>query len=406
MDRHHASKNKEVHIAANRGPRIELRAAAIAEVRRGHPWIWRSSIAPGSVACFEGLKAGVSVELTGPDDVVVGGAIADPQSPIAARVWTVNGMPIDETLFRQRVDRAIALRAELASTDTTAYRLVHGEGDRAPGIVIDRYGEVAVLRLDGDASRARRDEIARAVTPLLEGIGITTLLARDRQEEALVLFGDLPRASVLVKEHGVPFVADVIRGQKTGAFLDQRENRRRVGALAAGKSVLNLFSYAGGFSLHAALGGATKVTSVDSASAAHATAQASFRAANVDPKLHDFVTADAFAFLAEAKKKGRTWDIVVSDPPSFAHNEKSMVRALAGYRNLHRACAAVLAPGGVFCAASCSSHVDAKTFVSTLDDAALERSDLRLIALHGPPEDHPTIAAFPEGQYLKFAVLT
>jgi 23S rRNA (cytosine1962-C5)-methyltransferase len=368
--------------------------------------VWRGSISPGSVARFEAFSAGDDVELIGSDGKIAGGGIADPLSPIAARVWTTDGAPVDEALIRERVARAIALRRELAKTDTTAYRLVHGEGDRAPGIVVDRYADVAVLRLDGDAARARRDQIAHAISPLLREIGIATLLARDRQEDPVVIFGELPREAVVVREHGAPFVADVVRGQKTGAFLDQRENRRRVGAMARGKSVLNLFSYAGGFSLHAALGGATKVTSVDSASAAHATAQTSFRAAGVDPRAHDFVTADAFAFLGEAKKKGKTWDIVVSDPPSFAHNEKSMVRALSGYRTLHRACAAVLAPGGIFCAASCSSHVDAKTFVSTLDDAALERSDLRLIALHGPPEDHPTIAAFPEGHYLKFAVLT
>ncbi|MEO7109316.1 MAG: class I SAM-dependent rRNA methyltransferase [Polyangiaceae bacterium] len=385
---------------------MELRATAITEVKRGHPWVWKSSIASASLARFEALAAGADVELVGPDGSVVGGAVADPLSPIAARVWSADGSPVDDVLIRDRVARAIALRRDLTKTDTTAYRLVHGEGDRAPGIVVDRYGPVAVLRLDGDAARARRDQIARAISPLLREIGVVTLLARDRQEDPVVIFGELPREPVVVREHGAPFVADVVRGQKTGAFLDQRENRRRVGAMARDKTVLNLFSYAGGFSLHAALGGATRVTSVDSASAAHATAQSSFRAAGVDPKQHDFITADAFAFLVEAKKKNKTWDIVVSDPPSFAHNEKSMVRALSGYRTLHRACAAVLAPGGIFCAASCSSHVDAKTFVSTLDDAALDRHDLRLIALHGPPEDHPTIAAFPEGHYLKFAVLT
>ncbi len=415
MDRPRASKNREVHTGKatavagsnTHGARagIELRPAAAAEVKRGHPWAWKSSIAPGSLARFEAFSAGADVQLIGPDGQIVGGGIADPLSPIAARVWTSDGSPVDDALVRDRVSRSIALRNDLATTDTTAYRLVHGEGDRAPGIVVDRYAHVAVLRLDGDAARARREQIARVISPLLREIGITTLLARDRQEDPVVIFGELPRESVVVREYGAPFVADVVRGQKTGAFLDQRDNRRRVGAMAKGKTVLNLFSYAGGFSLHAALGGATRVTSVDSASAAHATAQNSFRAAGIDPKAHDFVTADAFAFLADAKKKGRSWDIVVSDPPSFAHNEKSMARALTGYRTLHRACAAVLAPGGIFCAASCSSHVDAKTLVSTLDDAALDRHDLRLVALHGPPEDHPTIAAFPEGHYLKFAVL-
>ncbi|HWL89305.1 MAG TPA: class I SAM-dependent methyltransferase, partial [Polyangiaceae bacterium] len=204
---------------------------------------------------------------------------------------------------------------------------------------------------------------------------------------------------------GVAFVVDVLRGQKTGAFLDQRENRRRAGALAAGRRVLNLFSYAGGFSLFAALGGATQVTSVDIAAGAHASAQASFRLAGVDPRAHAFVTADAFAFLTEAKRRGTVWDLIISDPPSFASNEKSLARALAAYRSLHRACADVLAPNGVFCAASCSSHVDAESFLTTLDDAATHRTDLRLLEHHGAPPDHPTLPAWPEGRYLKFAIL-
>jgi 23S rRNA (cytosine1962-C5)-methyltransferase len=222
------------------------------------------------------------------------------------------------------------------------------------------------------------------------------------------LLGEPMPDTIEVTEHGVPFVVDLARGQKTGAFLDQRENRRRVGEIVqrrGAKRVLNLFSYAGGFSLRAALGGAEKVTSVDIAAGAHATAQASFRRAGVDPRAHEFVTADAFAFLAEAKRAEKTWDVVVSDPPSFAPSEKALARATQAYRALHRACAEVLAPGGVFCAASCSSHVDAVTFAATLDDAALGRGDLRLLSMHGPGEDHPTLPAWPEGRYLKFAVM-
>jgi 23S rRNA (cytosine1962-C5)-methyltransferase len=200
-------------------------------------------------------------------------------------------------------------------------------------------------------------------------------------------------------------LVDLARGQKTGAFLDQRENRRRVGALASGRRVLNLFSYAGGFSQRAAIGGATHVTSVDSAAAAHATAQASFRAAGLEPRAHAFVTADVFSFLADAKKKRERWDLVVSDPPSFAPNEKSVARALTAYRSLHRACADVLAPGGILCAASCSSHVPMELFLSTLDDAATGSGTLRVVETHGPPADHPTVAAWPEGRYLKLVVL-
>jgi 23S rRNA (cytosine1962-C5)-methyltransferase len=229
--------------------------------------------------------------------------------------------------------------------------------------------------------------------------------ARGRPPILDLLRGAPSPDTVQVEEHGVPFVVDLAHGQKTGAFLDQRENRQRVGELSRGRRVLNLFSYAGGFSLHAALGGATHVTSVDVAAAAHATAQASFRVAGVDPSAHGFVTADVQAFLQSAREQGKQWDLIVSDPPSFAPSEKALSRALSAYRTLHGACASVLAEGGILCAASCSSHVDASAFLSTLDDAALGERGFAVLEIRGAGPDHPTLPAFPEGRYLKFAVL-
>ncbi len=387
---------------------------------------------------------------------MLGTGIADPESPIAVRVWVTSGsrnipraaddtrpqggreksrgresrdspdaaehhlaagaLPLDAGLIDSRVAHAFGVRSRLfADGATTAYRLLHGEGDRMPGFVVDRYGHVAVLRLDGAGAEAFANVVIPRLWHALAQVGVTTLVRlarRDREKDptvkAVVVEGPDAPATIEVREHGVPFVVDLARGQKTGAFLDQRENRRRVEAIVrrmAAPRVLNLFSYAGGFSLRAAIGGAAKVTSVDIAAGAHATAQASFKLAGIDAGVHELVTADAFAFLTEAKRAKRTWDVIVSDPPSFAPNEKSLARAVQAYRSLHRACADVLAEGGTFCAASCSSHVDAATFASTLDDSALGRSDLRLLRIDGPGEDHPTLPAWPEGRYLKFAVL-
>lgn len=369
----------------------------------GHPWVWREAIARG----LEGALAGEVVQILAGDGTPVGRGLVDPRSPIAVRLWTRGRSVLDAALWRNRAQAAVALRARLfPGGDTDAYRVVHGEGDRMPGFVVDRYGPVAVVRTDGDAAAARVEDLVRALAPALGAASIVLRTAAKGETPQLVtLHGDAPPASLVVREHGMPFVVDLARGQKTGAFLDQRENRRRVREMAGGRRVLNLFSYAGGFSMAAALGGATHVTSVDVATAAHATAQASFRAAGLDAGAHAFVTADAFAFLDGARARRETWDLVVSDPPSFAPNEKAVPRALSAYRKLHAACAAVLAPGGTFCAASCSSHVGAEAFLSTLDDAALGRDDLRLLALHGAGPDHPTLPAFPEGRYLKFAVL-
>jgi 23S rRNA (cytosine1962-C5)-methyltransferase len=380
---------------------------AVEKLARGHPWVWRETVARG----LDGARAGEPVRVLGPDGTVAGTGLADPGSPIAVRLWAHGKSPVDAALFERRARRAGALRAVLFDeTVTNAYRVVHGEGDRMPGLVVDRYDAVAVARTDGDAVAARIEDLAAALWPTLESRGVSTLVHRrgERGETPRLdlLRGAPPPDTVHVREHGVPFVVDVVRGQKTGAFLDQRDNRRRVGELARGRRVLNLFSYAGGFSLHAALGGAAHVTSVDVAAAAHATAQASFRLAGVDPGRHAFATADAYAFLEQAARRGETWDLVVSDPPSFAPSEKAVPRALASYRRLHRACAAVLAPAGLLCAASCSSHVDADAFLSTLDDASLAaRDDLRVLELRGAGADHPTLPAFPEGRYLKFVLL-
>jgi 23S rRNA (cytosine1962-C5)-methyltransferase len=384
---------------------LTVTRAAAEAIRRGHPWVYRAAIVSGGNA----LAAGAEVTLQSNEDERLARGLYDPGSPLAVRVYTEADVPIDAALFSERIQRAALLRRNLFDTEqTNAYRLIHGEGDRLPGFVVDRYATVAVLRLDGDAALARVSDFVTALREPLRAEGIETLVVRKgrgAEKSVETAFGPKAPDTIEVREHAVPFVVDLARGQKTGAFLDQRESRRRVRELARGRRTLNLFSYAGGFSLYAAVGGATEVTSVDIAAAAHATAQESFRRASIDPRAHRFVAADCFAFLAEAARKGETWDLVISDPPSFAPNEKSVPRALAAYRQLHRACVAVLAPSGIFCAGSCSSHVDASAFASTLDDAALGRADLRLLELFGPPADHPTLPAWPEGRYLKFAVL-
>jgi 23S rRNA (cytosine1962-C5)-methyltransferase len=410
-----ADRDTSVAAAPGRAPRgraggdVVVTRVAVDSARRGHPWIYASSVASAP----EAATAIVRVVTT--EGEIVGGGVHDAASPIAVRMWTVGERRLDAALFRERLARAIAVRHALfADGTTTAYRLLHGEGDRTPGFVIDRYGPVAVLKIDGDGARSAASELLRDLEPLLRGAGIETLLeriaAKGQEKEVVVRFGP-PASRVEVREHGIPMVVDLLHGQKTGAFLDQRDNRRRVGAIVARRRraglavrVLNLFSYTGGFSLHAALEGGT-VTSVDIAARAHATAQESFRRAGVDPSTHTFTAADAFAFLERAKGRGETWDVVISDPPSFAPSERAKPKAISAYRALHRACAAVLAPAGTFVAASCSSHVTLEDLASTLDDLTLGRNDLRLLELHGPPPDHPTLPAFPEGRYLKLAVL-
>jgi 23S rRNA (cytosine1962-C5)-methyltransferase len=386
---------------------LRISRAAAAAVRRGHPWVFRDGVLRPPKA----LASGSSVEVADEQGEILARGLWDADSPIAVRVFDrARGASIEAGTLAGAIVRAIARRDGRFDDATTAYRLANGEGDRVPGLVLDRYGDVAVARLDTDAWEPHLAKVARALSKPLAERGVRSLARRvdaaAGERKIDVLWGPEPPDRVLVREHGVAMEVDLSFGQKTGAFLDQRENRARVRALARGRArALNLFSYAGGFSIAAALGGADHVTSVDVAAAAHATAQRTFRANGVDPAAHAFVSADAFAFLDQAKARGERFDLVISDPPSFAPSERAKPKAIASYRRLHAAAASVLAPGGVFCAASCSSHVTAEDFLSTLDDASLGRSDLRLLDLFGQPEDHPSLPAWPEGRYLKLAVL-
>lgn len=391
--------------------RLEVRERAASTLLRGHPWVYREALAKPPAK----LRTGSVVDLVH-EGRFVGRGLWDEASPIAVRIYERDeGRALDASSLGRAVEAAFARRDGLFDESTNAYRLVNGEGDRVPGVVVDRYAGAAVVRIDGDAIAARFDEVAPFIVASCERRGIDVVALRvptrdkkidDGASKIRMLRGAEPRGPVDVLEHGVVLEVDLSHGQKTGAFLDQRENRRRVREITRpGSRALNLFSYTGGFSIAAALGGAERVVSVDIAAKGHATAQRTFRKNDVDLAPHAFVTADALAYVAELGKKKERFDLIVSDPPSFAPNERSVERALGAYAKLHRACAALLAEGGVFCAASCSSHVGMEAFLSTLDDKALGRSDLSVRALHGPPPDHPSLACFPEGRYLKLVEL-
>ncbi|MFO0762508.1 MAG: class I SAM-dependent rRNA methyltransferase [Byssovorax sp.] len=390
-------------------PLVLTRTAALA-VRRGHPWVYREGLARPPRALTEGS----AVELADDEGAILARGLWDPGSPIAVRVFDLSpkkGDRLDARALARRLARAIARRDGWFGDDTTAYRLCNGEGDRLPGLVVDRYGDLAVLRLDTPALRPYLDSMLAEIKQALRDRGVTKIALRLEApgpdgKKIRMLSGDPPPDRVIVREHGVAMEVDLAQGQKTGAFLDQRENRARLRALARGRErALNLFSYAGGFSVAMALGGASHVTSVDVASAAHATAQRTFRENGVDPSAHAFVSADAFVFLEQAKKRGQRFDLVVSDPPSFAPSERAKGRAETAYRKLHAAIAEVLDDGALFCAASCSSHITLDDFLGTLDDRSLGRSDLVVREIFGQPADHPTLPAWPEGRYLKMVVL-
>jgi len=377
---------------------VTLRKNLTRVIRQGHPWIFRDALraappAPGEVVTVADARGRF-----------VARGLAE-AGPIGVRVFLTRDAPLDGALLARRVRAASVLRERVVPPETTAYRLLHGEGDRLPGVVCDLYGAHAVLQLDGEAAGAWRDEIVAALTPVLDARGVANLLhrhGRGRSRTVSALRGAAPSGPIEVRECGLRLVADLTRGQKTGLFLDHRDSRRRVRELAGGCRVLNLFGYTGGFSVAAGLGGARSVATVDSAAPALDLAAASWAANDLDPADHRAHVTSVQRFLDAAAARDERWDLIVSDPPSYAPSQQKVPAALDAYRALHRAALGRLAPRGRLLAASCSSHVRRREFERTLKDAAREAGrPLRIRERWGAAPDHPTLAVFPEGRYLK-----
>jgi 23S rRNA (cytosine1962-C5)-methyltransferase len=365
----------------------------------GHPWIYRDALAP-----FQ-AEPGEPLDVFDKRGRLVAKGIAE-SGPIAVRVFTTRPKErIDQALFRERLEQALSLRERAIPPETDAYRLLHGEGDRFPGVVCDRYGEFAVVKLDGEAILAFRDTLASVFKEVLTPRGIRGALVRtSRKQGALVepLFGAEPPREVTVHERGMQLIANLWDGQKTGLFLDHRESRARVRSLARGASVLNLYGYTGGFSVAAGLGGATRVTTVDVAKPAIDLARRTFVANGLDAAMHQAIARDVPEYLIEAETSGEHHDIIIADPPNFAPSQDKLDVALESYATLHAACLKLLTPGGLYLAASCSSHVRMQDFLESLREGARRaKSVLTLLEQTGAPFDHPRLFAFPEGDYLK-----
>jgi 23S rRNA (cytosine1962-C5)-methyltransferase len=395
--------------------RVALRKNLARAVRTGHPWIFRDALRPGPTPGDGNL-----VLVTTGDGRALGRGFWTENSPIAVRMLTTDPHDGDiPKLVRARL--AAALDRRLAYLDrerTDAFRWVHGEADLLPGVHLDAYGGHGSIRFDGPGARAFYRDLPEAVIDVGASIGLKALIERiprrravdgagASDEEAVALVGRLPPDEIEIRENGLRFGVDLRHGQKGGLFLDQRDNRQRFGARARDRRVLNLFGYTGGFSVYAAAAGALDSTTVDSAAGALASARRNFDRNGLSVADARFVVADVFAFLGEAAKGDARWDLVVSDPPSFAPNRRALPDALRAYRRLHRMCAMVVKAGGIFCAASCSSHVGHEAFVASIHAGCADAGrTFQLQEHHGAGPDHPVLAAFPEGRYLKFVVGT
>ncbi len=377
---------------------------------RRHPWIFS-----GAVARVQGDPGpGDTVAVRAGGGEFLAWAAYSPASQIRARVWSWDESEIiDGDLLRARLRRALAARERLLSLgDSDAMRLVHGESDALPGVVVDRYGDVAVLQLLTAGAERWRSELAEAVRELS---GCACVYERSdadvRGLEGLpvrsgVLHGALPAVGVHMREHGLSYGVDVAAGHKTGFYLDQRDNRKQVGALAHGREVLNCFCYSGGFTLNALAGGAQSVLSVDSSAEALTLARANLQRNDLDAARAEWQDADVFKHLRTLRDQGRSFDLIVLDPPKFAPTAAFVEKAARGYKDINLLALKLLRPGGLLASFSCSGGVSADLFQKILAGAALDAGvDASIVGRFAAAADHPVLLSFPEGDYLKGLLL-
>jgi len=374
--------------------------------RSGHPWIFSNSITKVNK---EGKAGDLAIIFGSRSNDVIGVGLYDPNSPIRIKMLHAGGpATINTTFFSERIAAAYAIRIPLLKTKTNSYRLLFGENDGFPGLIADVYNKVLVVKLYSEIWLPYVNDIFPVLIQLSDVDCMVVRLNRKLAavtshglEEGMIVYGDLPNENVEFIEHGVTFSANVIQGHKTGYFLDHRHNRKRVGELAKGKAVLDVFSYAGGFSVHALKGGATSVTSVDISKQALEAAKLNAEL-NTYKGTHYTMAGDAFEIMDKMISEEKKFDLVVIDPPSFAKSANEINRAEKKYAQLARLGASLVDRNGILVLASCSSRVTSESFFEinkrALDDTS---RNYQLMEKTYHDLDHPV--TFPEGAYLKTA---
>lgn len=395
---------------SNRNIAVRVTAQAERMIKKHHPWVFENSIALQS---HSGDAGDLAVIFDSKRKFLAAG-LYDPHSIIRIRILQFQKPKnIDRDWYCERIKLSLEKRNQLQGQNTNGYRLIHGENDGFPGLVIDRYGEVLVIKVYTASWIPHLRSVVDCLKELVPYSAIIFRVSRKIQEfieekyglsDGMLLNGDFQQETLIFKENGISFEVDPMHGHKTGFYLDQRENRALVEQLSSGKNVLNVFAYNGGFSLYAAKGGAKSVTSVDINRYALDSAVRNFNLNQQQETIrmcqHQTVEADAFTYLMKAREEGQLYDMVILDPPMFAHNEQQISLAIKKYRQLTRLGVEVLAPGGILVQASCSSRVSSSDFYkSVLSELSLTGRRIEELYRTGYALDHPV--NFPEGEYLK-----
>ncbi len=386
--------------------KIILKAGREKSLLRRHPWVFS-----GAIARTEGSPLqGDTVNVVASDGRFLAIAACNPDANISARIWDWNeGTRIDADFFRIRLETAIGRRRKLYPRDAgEAERLVHGESDGLPGLIVDRYADVVVLQISSAGCRRWRDTIIDALQQITGARAIfersdsDVLELEGLQPQTGLVKGTLDTTVVEIAENGVHLRVDVARGHKTGFYLDQRDNRAQVGRLAKDRDVLNCFSYTGGFTVQALLHGATSVTSVDSSGDALELAREHVALNAMPAERCEWIDTDVFQCLRKFRDQSRSFDLIILDPPKFAPTAATAERAARGYKDINLLAFKLLRPGGLLATFSCSGGVSADLFRKIVAGAALDANvDAQVIDQFHASPDHPISLAFPEGEYLK-----
>lgn len=384
---------------------LVLKAGREKSLLRRHPWIFSGAIHHAD----DGIASGGTVDLLSFNKQFLARAAYSPNSQIRARIWTFEDEPVDQEFFRKRIRAALTSRSTpRAISNTTAHRLIYAESDNIPGLIVDRYGDVLVLQSLTAGTEFWKETIADI---LLEETGLSTIYERSdadvRELEGLepkvgLLRGNLSSFVFPLTENNLKFNINFAKGHKTGFYLDQRNNRMRVRDLAQNKDVLDCFCYTGGFSVNALAGGAKSVLSVDSSSDALALCRENVALNHLDAARHTTIEGDVFQLLRKFRDEGRSFDMVILDPPKFAPTAAHADKATRAYKDINLFAFKLLRPGGTLVTFSCSGGVDAALFQKIIAGAALDAgAEAQIVEFLSQGPDHPVALNFPEGAYLK-----
>ncbi|MFQ5436534.1 MAG: class I SAM-dependent rRNA methyltransferase [Anaerolineae bacterium] len=387
--------------------KIVLKKGRDKPVRNRHPWLFS-----GAIARVDGRpQPGDLVQIVGSDGRFLAQAYFNPHSQIRARILTWDSTPITEDFWREILRRAAQMRYSLGFTaETTAYRLFYGEADGLPGLIVDRYGDYLVMQCLTAGIAARKEMLVRLLVELFSPRGIIERSdASARQQEGLetesgLVWGEAPPDEIEILENGRRFLVNLLTGHKTGFYLDQRENRAMLGQphLVKGKSVLNAFAYTGGFAIYAASTDAGPITNIDTSANALMLAEKNIAQNGWMRPQDEYIQGNAFEVLRYYRDEGRTFDVVILDPPKFAHSQRDVKKASRGYKDLNWLALRLLNPGGLLATFSCSGRISADLFQKIVFSASVDAGrDAQIIRHLWQGPDHPILLSFPESAYLK-----